>query len=127
MNRFTNKEIIKILEKILYFEGLRCGAFAERDREAILFRLSERELDQYDYSINRYNRILDVINWLKSGIFPDDPTHEDPISIDWYTKKYFSSQTYELEHSYDLLTYFEDKMLEEWKQKIKETQVMDLK
>lgn len=126
MEKFTNEEMIKILKKVLHHEGLQCDYYAERDREAIIFRLSLREQEEYDYSICRYNRILEVINWLKNGVFPDDPSSKNPISIDLYCKEYLSSQTHLFEYSRDFLNYFECKMFEEWKQKLKETQVREL-
>lgn len=120
------EDILPILIKALEIEKYRCNNFAVISKAYDNhYTISDSILNIY--KVNRCKRLWYIIRWVDENVFPNEVEEAHKISYEEYKKQFISLNVCKREKEMDLLSIFEDKMLEEWEQKIKETQVMNLK
>lgn len=116
------EEILPTLIKALEIEIYRCNNFAVISNAYDNHYTYSDRIDNM-YKINRCKRLWYVILWIDENVFPNEVEDTHKISFEEYKMKFLYSNVCRREKEMDLLGIFENKMLEEWQQKIKETQV----
>lgn len=124
---FKKDEIVKILLIAFNKEQERITEFENEPRD-FLHYFTQKEFDLNEYRKIRRNRLWYVASWIQFDLFPNELDGKNSrISYEEYKNEYLKSPfLYIGEEATDLLPIFENKMLEEWKQKLKETQTITL-
>lgn len=124
---FKKEEIVKILLRAFNKEQERITEFENEPRD-FLHYFTQKEFDLNEYRKIRRNRLWYVAAWIQFDLLPYEVDKENSrISYKEYEINYLKSPfLYVGDEAADLLPIFENKMLEEWQQKLKETQVIEL-
>lgn len=138
MNRLKKNTILDILDQVAAAEYERNTKFIKWSEEPYYNRPEPNDFLLNEYRWYRYIRLKYVSLWIRTGLFPSELSDGQIKSIGKYIRgvedlEHYKEiyvlplEKYSQESIYDIFPIFENKMLEEWEKKIKQTQVRSRK